>query len=137
MSDPVMVEGLIDVPQTEIALLLEAGHLYLEMQKYKEAEEIFSGVAALVPHSEVPLVCLGNLALAQGQHDRALRFHTQAVKRQPDSPLALSHRGEVYIWLRKKDEAKADLKKAAELDGDGPSGVFANSLLDALAAGVM
>ena len=40
---------------------------------FKEAEEIFAGVAALVPHSEVPLICLGNLAFSQGRYERALQ----------------------------------------------------------------
>ena len=136
-DDPVIVEGLIDVPQAEVGLLLESGHLYLEMQKFKEAEEIFAGVAALVPHSEVPLICLGNTALSRGQFERALRFHKDAVSRAPDSALALAHRGEALLFLKKKKEAKADLDKAVAMDPDGPAGAFANSLLDAIAAEVM
>ena len=138
MSDePVMVEGLISVAQTEIALLLESGHLLMEMNKFKEAGEVFSGVAALVPQSEVPLVCLGNLAFSQGKHDRALKFQRDAVERQPDSALALAHRGEAYAFVGKKDLARADLERAVELDGDGPSGAFAASVLEALQEGVI
>lgn len=137
MTDPVVVSGIIDVSQGEIALLLEAGYLYLEMQKYKEAEEIFGGVAALVPHSDVPLVCLGNLALSQGKYDRALKHHKEALKRQPDSALAEAHQGETLIFLKKKDDARAALKRALTLDPDGPAGAFAKSLLDGLAAEVI
>jgi tetratricopeptide (TPR) repeat protein len=137
MSEQVMVEGLISVPQAEVALLLESGYLYLEMQKFKEAEEVFTGVAALVPHSDVPLICLGNLALSQRQYDRALKFHKDALSRVPDSALAEAHKGEALVFLRKKDEARTALKRAAELDPDGPAGAFAQSLLDGLAAGVL
>ncbi|MEL6189764.1 MAG: hypothetical protein AAFU79_34510, partial [Myxococcota bacterium] len=84
MADPT-VSGLIEVPRSEIALLLECGYLYLEMNKAREAEEIFSGVASLVPASEVPLICLGNLFFSQGRYDRALRFHRDALKKNPDS----------------------------------------------------
>lgn len=132
-----MVQGLISVAQSEIALLLEAGYLYMEMQKLKEAEEIFAGVAALVPHSDVPLICLGNLAFSQGQFDRALRHHKEALQRVPDSALAEAHKGEALIFLKKKDEARKALNRAASLDPDGPAGAFAKSLLDGLAAEVL
>lgn len=137
MSEPVVVQGLIALPQTEIALLLESGYLYMEMQKYKEAEEIFSGVAALVPHSDTPLICLGNLALTQGQYDRALRHHKEALQRQPQSSLALAHSGEALIFLKRKDEARTALNRAVTIDPEGPAGAFAKSLLDALAAEVI
>lgn len=137
MADPVIVEGLIDVPQTEIALLLESGYLYLEMQKHKEAEEIFAGVAALVPHSEVPLICLGNLHFSQGRYDRALKFHKDALVRNPKSALAQAHTGEALLFMQKRPEAKKALEKALELEPDGAAAEFAKALLDGMAAGVV
>lgn len=137
MSDPVMVDGLIEVPQGEVGLLLESGYLYLEMQKYKEAEEIFTGVAALVPHSEVPLICLGNLHFSQGRFERALKFQRDALKRNPDSALAQAHMGEALLFMKKKGEAKAALEKAIEMEPDGDAAAFASSLLDGIAAGVV
>jgi tetratricopeptide (TPR) repeat protein len=137
MADPVMVAGLIDVPQTEIALLLESGYLYLEMQKHKEAEEIFAGVAALVPHSEVPLICLGNLHFSQGRYDRALKFHKDALVRNPKSALAQAHTGEALLFMQKRPEAKKALEKALELEPDGAAAEFAKAMLDGMAAGVV
>lgn len=137
MSEPVIVEGIVPVPQTEIALLLEAGYLYMEMQKFREAEEVFDGVAALVPHSDVPMICLGNLAFSQGQYQRALKFHREAAKKVPDSALAHAHQGEALLFLKKRKDAKAALDKAVELDPDGPAGAFAKSLLDGMASEVI
>jgi tetratricopeptide (TPR) repeat protein len=137
MSEAVSVEGLVPVLQSEIALLLEAGYLYMEMQKFKEAEEIFSGVAALVPHSEVPLICLGNLAFSQGRFDRALKFHRQALERAPESALAQAHQGEALLFLKKRTDAKNALEKAIEMDPESDAAAFAKSLLDAVAAGVV
>jgi tetratricopeptide (TPR) repeat protein len=137
MSDPVMVNGIIPVPQREIALLLEAGYLYMEMQKFKEAEEVFEGVKALVPHSEVPLICLGNLAFSQGRFERALKFHKEALQKAPASALAQAHTGEALLFLKKRTEAKAALEKAIEMEPDGQAAAFAKSLLDASAAGVI
>lgn len=132
-----MVEGIVSVPQDEVALLLECGYLYMEMQKPREAEEIFNGVAALVPQSEVPLICLGNLFFSQGRYDRALKFHRDALRKQPASALAQAHAGEAMVFLKKRDEGKAALEKAASMDPEGDAGAFANSLLDAMAAGVI
>ena len=109
----------------------------MEMKKFKEAEEVFMGVAALIPHSDVPLICMGNLAFSQGQKDRALRYHNDALSRVPDSALAHAHKGEVLLFMKKNSEAKTSLEKAIELEPDGPASLFANSLLDALAAEVL
>ncbi|MCK6546788.1 tetratricopeptide repeat protein [Myxococcota bacterium] len=137
MSEPVIVQGIIPVAQSEIALLLESGYLYMEMQKHKEAEEVFSGVAALVPHSEVPLICLGNLAFSQGRYERALKFHKDALVKAPDSALAQAHVGEALLFMKKKPEAKAALEKAIAMDPSSDAAAFAKSLLDASAAGVV
>ena len=137
MSEPIVVEGIIPVPQTEIALLLECGYLYMEMQKFKEAEEVFQGVAALVPHSEVPLICLGNLHFSQGRFERALKFHKDALQRRPDSALAQAHVGEALLFSKKRAEAKTALEKAIAMEPEGDAAAFAKSLLDAAAAGVI
>jgi len=137
MADPVVVEGLVKVPQGEVTLLLEAGFLYLEMQKTKEAEEVFAGVAALVPHSEVPLICLGNLYFSQGKYDRALKFHKDALAKNPKSALAQAHVGETLLFLKKRDDARVALNKAIELEPEGDAAAFAKSVLDGMAAEVI
>ena len=133
-----MVEGLVPVAQSEVALLLECGYLYMEMNKPKEAEDIFQGVASLVPHSEIPLICLGNLHFSQGRYDRALKFHTQALGKNPESALAQAHVGEALLFTKKRADGKAALEKALEMAaGDEDAAAFASSLLDGLAAGVI
>ncbi|MBI2377657.1 MAG: tetratricopeptide repeat protein [Deltaproteobacteria bacterium] len=137
MADSLIVRGLVDVPQPEIALLLEAGYLYLEMQKFKEAEEVFAGVAALVPHSDVPVICQGNLAFSQGKFDRAVKLHKEALARVPDSALGHAHLGEALLFQKKREEAKKALARAVELDAEGPAGQFAQSLLSAIESGAI
>lgn len=132
-----MVQGLVEISSDEIAILLESGYLYMEMQKPREAEEVFAGVAALVPHSEIPLICLGNLYFSQGRFERALKFQRDALKRNPNSPLAQAHAGEALLFLNRRPEAKAALEQAIAMDPDGDAAGFANSLLDAMAAEVV
>ena len=130
-----ILKGLVDVPQKEAALLLEAGYLYMEMGKPKDAEEVFAGVAALLPQSDVPLVALGNLEFSQGHFQRALKHHQAALKVRPKSALAQAHVGEALLWMKKTDEGVAALKKAISLEPDGMPAKFATALLDAHAAG--
>ncbi len=134
MADEIL-HGLIDVPQGEVALLLETGYLYLEMGRPKEAEDVFAGVSALLPESDVPLVALGNLHFAQGRYQRALKLHQEALKLRPESANAQAHVGEALLFLNKVDEGKAALQKAIEMDPDGQPATFAKALLSALEAG--
>jgi len=131
MADVEMLKGLIEIPQPEAALLLEAGYLYMEMGKPKEAEEVFAGVAALLPHSEVPHVAMGNLEFAQGHFQRALKHHQEALKLSPDSPLVQAHIGEALLWLKKPDDGLKALRRAVELEPGGAAAAFATALLEA------
>jgi tetratricopeptide (TPR) repeat protein len=131
MTDVEMLKGLIELPQPEAALLLEAGYLFMEMGKPRDAEEVFAGVAALLPHSEIPLVALGNLEFSQGHFQRALKHHQDALKVKPASALAQAHVGEALLWLKKGDDGVKALKKAIDLDPGGASASFARALLDA------
>lgn len=133
--NPEILQGLIDVPQTEAALLLEAGYLFLELGRAKEAEEIFAGVNALLPNSDVPLVALGNIEFAQGRYQRALKYHQDALKLRPTSALAQAHIGECLLFLKKHDEAVKALQASLQLDDKGPSAAFAKALLDAHQSG--
>lgn len=132
-----MVDGLTPVPPEQVALLLEAGYLYMEMQKPKEAEEVFLGVAALVPSSEIPLICLGNLFFSQGRYERALKYHRDALNKNSSSALAQAHVGEALLFLERRGEAKTALEAALGLEPEGPAADFANSLLDGMASGVV
>jgi tetratricopeptide (TPR) repeat protein len=129
--------GKLNVKQGEPALLMEAGYLLLELNKFQEAEEVFNGVAALLPASEVPHVALGNLYFSQGRWNQALKAHKDALKVRPDSALANAHMGEVLLFMKKPDEAVKALQKAQSMSGDDSNAAeFAKSLLEAHEMGV-
>jgi tetratricopeptide (TPR) repeat protein len=135
-EETVVVEGLVDVPQPEVALILEAGYLLMELGKWKEAQEVFGGASALVPHSDVPLMALGNLFFAQGKFQQALKSHKEALATMPDSQLARAHVGECLLFMKKYDEGKAELEKAIAQDPQSMAATFAKSLLEAHDVGV-
>lgn len=130
-----ILKGLVDVPQPEAALLLEAGYLYMEMGKHKDATDVFEGVAALLPHSDVPHVALGNCEFAQGRFQRALKHHQEALKLQPKSALAQAHIGEALLFLKKTDDGVKALKQAIAMEPNGMPATFAQALLTAHEAG--
>lgn len=136
-EDTEILSGLVDVPQDEVGLLLEAGYLYLELGRHKEAEEVFTGVSALLPHSDVPRIALGNLQFAQGRFQRALKFHQEALKLRPDSATAQAHIGEALLFLKKEKEGLAAIQKAIEMDPEGPSAAFAQALVAAYEDGAL
>lgn len=135
MSDT-SISGLIEVPQREVVLMLEAGYLYMELAKHKEAEDLFTGVAALVPHSEVPHMALGHLYFSQGRFNPALKAHQKGVELNPGSATAHASVGEVLLFLKKPQQALESLDKAIELDPQGSAGEFARSLKEAYELGV-
>lgn len=131
-----MVHGIISVPQKDVALLLEAGYLYMELGKNKEAEEVFQGVSALVPHSDVPHMALGHLYFSMGRFQHALKSHQKAAELNPESAAAHASIGEAFFFLRKPKDALAAVGKAMQLDPDGSAGQFAKYLKEAHELGV-
>jgi tetratricopeptide (TPR) repeat protein len=118
-------------PSTEVvAFLMEAGFLYGDMQKHQEACDVFKGVRAILPHSEVPEVALGTIAFQQGDFESAGRHYRRALDLNPRSAWAYAHLGELALFQTNKDEARTHLKMAIDLDPRGDYGRLARALLD-------
>ena len=135
MTDEI-VKGIVPVPQKDIVLLLEAGYLFMELSKNKEAEEVFQGVAALVPHSEIPHMALGNLYFSMGHFNPANKSHLRALELNPESASVYAAMGETLFFLRKHKEALEALDKAIAIEANGPAGHFAKALKEAYDLGV-
>jgi predicted Zn-dependent protease len=79
------LDGIVPVLQRDVSLMLEAGYLLMELKRHKEAEEVFAGVACLLPKSEVPHMAMGNLLFAQGRFGAASSA-TSAPRSSTPSP---------------------------------------------------
>lgn len=135
-TEPQVEGSLVPVAQRDMTLILEAGYLLIELGKHKEAEEIFTGAAALIPHSEVPHLAMGNLHFAQGRFSPALKCHTTALQHNADSAIAHASAAEALFFLKRQDEGKEHLDKALSLPDDGTSRAFAQALQEAHELGV-
>jgi tetratricopeptide (TPR) repeat protein len=114
----------------ELAFVMEAGMLYRDLQRRQEARDIFKGVRALAPMSDVPEVALGTVAFEDGDFEGARKHYRRALELNPRSAWAYAHLGELAIFEKNKEEARARLKAAVDLDPRGDYGRLARALLD-------
>ena len=114
----------------EVGLLMEAGYIYRDMKRFQEAKEVFTGVRALFPASELPEIALGTVSLHEGNFDAAIRYYTVALEKNPTSAYAHAHIGEAHLFRMHKEVALEHLQKAADLDRRGPFGKLARSLME-------
>jgi Tfp pilus assembly protein PilF len=114
----------------ELAFLMESGCMYRDMRMLREASEVFTGVRALAPKSELPEVALGTISLQQGDFEDANRHYRRALELNPRSAFTHTRLGEVAIFQKDKDAARSHLKKALELDPRGESGRLARNLME-------
>jgi tetratricopeptide (TPR) repeat protein len=115
----------------EIALLMEAGFIYRDARRFQEARDVFQGVRALAPSSEVPEVALGTVAFHEADFAAAAKHYKRALDLNPSSAYAYAHLGELSLFQKDKDAARVHLKKAVELDHPrGEIRKLASSLLE-------
>jgi tetratricopeptide (TPR) repeat protein len=114
----------------ELTFLMEAGFLYCDLRKHDEARDVFKGVRALAPASEVPEVALGLVAFQEGNFESARRHYRRALELNPRSAWAYTHLGEVELFQMNREQARVHLKTAIDLDPRGDYGKLARALLD-------
>lgn len=131
------IAGLVTAPRDEVVMLLESGWLLMDLGRFDEARDVFTGAAALLPKSEVPHLAMGTLEFAQGRHDKALQAYRKAQAINPKSGLPRAHAGEALLFLGKVKEAEKELNAAIELDPRGDGAKLAKALLEAREAGAL
>jgi tetratricopeptide (TPR) repeat protein len=113
----------------ETALLMEAGFIYRDSKRFREAREVFAGVGVMYPKSEVPEVALGTVSFQERDFDGAMQHYRRALQINPRSAFSYVHMGEAALFQMDKESARVHLKKALELDPRGEYGKTARSLL--------
>lgn len=135
MAEARIQNSLVPLDRSQAMLLLEVGYLWLDLGKPDKAKDVFAGVAALMPRSEIPQIGLGSVELACGRYDKALQAFRAAQRLAPRSGLPRAHAGEALLFLGKHPEALKELKAAFELEPNGDGAKLAQALLDARDAG--
>ncbi len=122
----------VSVSQDEIHFLMEAGFIYRDAGKYQEARDIFQGIIALRPNSDIPQVAMGTIWFAEGKYDEAIVNYRTALEKQPQSAYAYAHLGEAFFMKKEFSVARESLKRAIELDTEGAFGAMARSILEVI-----
>lgn len=122
--------GDIVVTQDEVIFLMEAGLIYRDAGKYQEAREVFRGVMALYPNSDIPYVAYGTTLFAEGNYEEAISNYQTALVKNPESAYAYAHLGEAFFMKKDFEAARDNLLRAVELDEEGPNGDMARSILE-------
>ncbi len=126
---------MTNLNRQDLGLMMEAGYIYLGMQRFKEAHEVFEGVSYLAPDSEIPMIALGSVDFCQGKFAGAIKRYKKALKVDSGSVYALAYMGEALFFMGKKAEAIKQLKEVNAKDPQGRAGDFARALLDAVDKG--
>lgn len=126
---------MIAIDRSNLGVMMEAGYIYLGMQRFKEARDVFEGVISMAPDSEIPLVALGSVDFCQGKFTNAIRNYKKAIKINPEGIYAQAYMGEALFFMGKKEEALKQLEEVHKKDPSGKAGDFARALLDAIRKG--
>lgn len=120
--------SLVPMQKVQAVLMLEAGHLWMDMGRFDAAREVLQGCTTLMPKSEVPQLALGTLEFVQGKHEKALQAYRQAQRLAPRSGLPHAHCGEALLFMGKVGEAMKELKAAKQIEPDGDGAKLAAGL---------
>lgn len=110
-------DGLLaNGPHPEL-MLLQASAL-VGLERWEEARETLESARELAPGSSRVLKALAGLLLLQGDNNAAIDTYSQALERDPDSPLILLDRGLAHARSNRFQEARQDLDRAISLASD-------------------
>jgi predicted Zn-dependent protease len=115
----------------ELRVILEAGFALRYTRRLDEAAEIFRGVSALLPESDVPRVALGTVELERGKFVEAQAACEEALRYDPGSLYARVHRAEALLFQKRRSEAETELNSIIAADPESPHTRTARALLDA------
>ena len=96
---------MIDVNREDLVVMMEAGYVYLGMQRFTEARKVFEGVSVLAQDSEVPLIALGQVDFCEGKFSKAISKYKKALKMDPESVHAIAYMAEALFFDGENDEA--------------------------------
>jgi Flp pilus assembly protein TadD len=111
------------------------GFLLFEQGREKDAETIFSGLAALDSRRHTGFAGMGALALVEQKIGDAVKWLRDAVERNPNDPTVRANLGEALLKEGKFEEAAAEFEKALLLDPEGkdPGANRARAILSGMA----
>ncbi len=100
------------------------GHLYWQAERYDEAAAAFEAELLVVPGNAKAIAYLGDIAMKQGDNERALRLLRKAAQLQDNVRLAFMDIGAILVDQKQYAEALSALRQAVKLDPTQPDAHF-------------
>lgn len=98
----------------ELFSVAHVGYFFFMQGKNEEARTIFEGLVAIDPRNDYYYRALGVIFNILGEHERALRQFTYAIRLNPTAPHSYVNRSEVHLAMENYDHAEQDLKEALD-----------------------
>jgi tetratricopeptide (TPR) repeat protein len=92
------------------------GQFYLSQKKYDDAIREFESALKKFKDAFQPLTAIVNANIVRGKPDRAAARLSDIIKESPNHVFAHELLGEVYVTLKKYDEAEKSFRKAIEVN---------------------
>ena len=102
----------MQIPAREIALLMETGHICRYARRFREARELFQGVAALRPVREPADLALAAVACDERKFDEAEKLCRGVLQANSGSVAAYAQLAEIQIKRGDSAGAMTCLKTA-------------------------
>jgi len=96
------------------------GKVYLDMEKYREAEETFKFLLKLAPQDDRAFNRLGMIAEKQGDWEKAAQYFEKSIALNPDLAIRYFDLGRLYIRLNKPALALRNYAKAVDIEPGNP-----------------
>lgn len=113
----------------DLAQLVKAGMVHGAAKHFAQAREIFTRVRVLWPAQPHGELGLGSVCFSEGQFEAAIGHYRAALKLSPCNAYAYALLGESQIFQLEHSAARVSLRRACEIDPNGPYGRLARHLL--------
>jgi Flp pilus assembly protein TadD len=110
------VQTALKISPQEPNLHFVLGHLYWEAERYDDAVPAFQAELAIVPNNAVAIAYLGDIAMKQGDNQKALTLLRKAVALQDNVRLAFMDIGSILVDQEQYKDALAAFRQAVKLD---------------------
>ena len=126
--------GIAAQGDEQLSFLGEAAYLWMYLQDYEKAGQVFDGLTAIAPNDPVGYLGLAEVYLRQGKHKEADRAANKAVRSKNVSRRTMAYAyvvlGQALAGQEKLKEAERAWKKAIGLDANAEEAAAARSWIE-------
>jgi tetratricopeptide (TPR) repeat protein len=110
---------LFDLSPELLFQMAEYGMTQFKVGRYDDAERVFKVLTVLDWENSYYHSVMGSILQRQKRYGEAIVEYGEAIELNPYDITSLTNRGEIFMLHGLAEDAKADFKKAVELDPEG------------------